>query len=913
MSQLQRTQHAGTSELLSTKLAPPRLRASLVSREPLLARLDEGLEYKITLLSAPAGFGKTTLVSEWIATRSERGDMPPVAWVSLDAGDNDPVRFWRYVITACQAFENTLGRSTLAALRASQQPPFESVLTQFINALAQVSSQCILVLEDYHAITAHEVHNTVAFVLDHLPATLHLILITRSEPPLPLARLRARNELSEFSAADLRFSLEETQAFFQQTLRVSLSPEAIARLEERTEGWVAGLRLVALALEGRQKPTETEQFLATLAGEHRHILEYLTGEVLANQPESLQIFLLQTSVLNRLTASLCDAVTDRNDSALVLEQLVHANLFLVPLGDEGDRSWYRYHMLFAEAMLHAARQRFGESGLQALYDKAALWHARHGFLVEAIEASITARTFERAAVLIEQLEQRNFQELQTLRRWAEQLPQDVLHEHPALCFNYAMALLFTSDRYAPATAALVETPLQAAEAAWQEAKDDRRLGQVFALRSMIAMWQGDWARSFAWAKEALELLPEHEVNWRGISLLNASLQDLLAGNINSAQRMALEARVLCEAAQNIHGASGATLLLAGMHVAQTELDQAEALYRQVLDEAGDAEELLDDRGFAQLGLGTIAFERNDLASAEQHATQALDAAQALEFAQRRPEADVHVHASLLLARIQHARGQTQPAQDRLRTLAARTHRASWLREVQAWQARFSLDAGDLDTVQRWHTTHAQHTDDVLKMQQEQEALIVARLQIAAGDSETALKRLEQWRRDARAHGRVRSELEILCLQALAHAAQDDTQRAHKTLVRALTLAQPNGCRRVFLDEGQNIAALLQAVVPDLKKRPLATYAMLLLKAFASTRSIQTLSVPTVSSPLLEPLSSQEQRVLRLLAAGLSNPEIARELVVSTNTIKTQVQSIYRKLNVNTREEAREAARELNLL
>ena len=609
MSELKHTLlRAGANELLSTKLTPPRLRSAIVSRERLLARLDEGLERKLTLLSTPPGFGKTTLVSEWLATRTE-----PVAWVSLDEGDDDPSRFWRYVITACRAFDNGLGRAALVALRASQQPAFESVLTSFINELAGLPHRGILALDDYHVITSRQVHDTLTFLLDHFPATLHLVLITRSEPRLPLARLRARNELSELNAADLRFSLDEIQAFFQQTLRLPLSTEALARLEARTEGWAAGLRLVALALEGREDPAATAQFLATFSGEHRHILEYLAGEVAAHQPEPLQAFLLQTSLLDRLTGSLCDAVTGRSDSASVLEQLVHANLFLIPLGGEGDWSWYRYHTLFAEAMLHAARQRFGEGGLQVLYDKAALWHAEHGFLPEAIEASIAAHAFERAVALVEHaLEQRGFSELRTLRRWAEQLPKDVLNDHPVLCFNYAMALLFTSDRYAPATAALVEKPLQAAEAAWQEAQDDRRLGQVFALRSMIAMWQGDGARSFAFAEAALERLPEFEVLWRGISLLNASLQDLLAGNLNSAQRMALEARALCEAAQNIYGASGATLLLAGTFAAQTELDQAEALYRQMLDEAGDAEELLDDRGFAQLGLGTIAFERNDL-------------------------------------------------------------------------------------------------------------------------------------------------------------------------------------------------------------------------------------------------------------------------------------------------------------
>lgn len=893
------------SDILSTKLTPPRLRASIVSREPLLARLDEGLERKLTLLSAPLGFGKTTLLSEWIATRADQPGLPPIGWVSLDAGDNDPIRFWRYVITASRAFDPALGRAALVALRASQPPSFEPVLTPFINELAQLPRRGILMLDDYHVITSRQIHDTLVFLLDHLPATLHLILITRGEPPLPLARLRARGELNELRAGELRFSPVEMQAFFQQTLRLSLSAEVLTRLEARIEGWAAGLRLVALALEGREDVSAAERFLAAFGGEHRHVLEYLAGEVLANQPEAMQVFLLQTSFLDRLTGSLCDAVTGRDDSALVLEQLVRANLFLTPLGDEGDRAWYRYHTLFAEAMMHTARQRFGETGLRALYGKAARWHAAHGFLTEAIEASIAAQAFDRAAALIEQgLERRGVQELQTLRRWAGQLPREVLADHPALAFNYAMALLYTSDRYAPATAALVEGPLQAAEAAYRAANDDQGLGQVFALRSTIAMWQGEWAQSFACAEEALERLPEHDVNWRGISLLIASGREVYAGHIDSAQPMLMEARVLCEAAQNIYGALAATLALADTFVARTELDQAEEVYRQVLDQVGDAENLLDDRGTALLGLAALALERDDLAPAEQ------TAAQALEIARRRSDEETQVQASLVLARVQHARGQTEQAQETLRGLAARTHRALPLRKVFAWQARFALDAGDLGAAQRWRTTYAQRVDDAPRIQQEHEALIVARMHIAEGQPEAALKLIEHWQSDAHAHGRTRSELECLCIGALAYAAQTERQKAGAALVQALALARPGGCRRVFLDEGESMAALLQAVIPDLKKRPLAGYATILLKAFAATRSIRPSSAP---SPLLEPLSLQEQRVLRLLAAGLTNPEIARELVVSTNTVKTQVQSIYRKLNVNNRDEAREMARQLNLL
>jgi LuxR family maltose regulon positive regulatory protein len=891
-----------SADLLYTKLAPPRLQSAVVSRSTLVDRLEAGLIRKVTLISAPAGSGKTTLIGEWLTRQTQ-----PVAWVALDAGDNDPVRFWRYVITACQNFDAALGRSALATLRASQVSSLENVLTSFINESAQLPDRHVLILEDFSAITSSEVISSFAFLIDHLPATLHVIIVTRSEPSLPLARLRARNELSEFTATDLRFTLAETQAFMQETLHIDLTPETIARLAERSEGWVAGLRLIALALHSRSARSvkEAEEFLATFSGGHRYVLEYLVGEVLDTQAAAVQDFLLQTSLLNRLTGSLCDAVTDRSDSTLLLAQLERTNLFLILIGDDGRHAWYRYHALFAEALRATARQRLGDAALRALLEKAGQWYQAHGLIDEAIEAALAARDFERTAVLIEQvIEQRGLNELYTLGRWATQLPEAVLYAHPILCFNYALVLLFTSDRYAPATAARLEGPLQAAEEMWRREGNAARLGQVFALRSTAALWQGDWAHAFADARDALELLPEHDVFWRAISLLNVGLEEALNGRIDNAQQLFVETRALSGAAQNIHGVLAATYWLGETAAWQGEFDLASQLYQQVLAEAIGGEEMLDDQAVAWFGLASIAYERNDLDSAEQQATRARD------LSAQRSNEEEYVHASVLLAHLQQARGQTAQAQEILRALTTRTQRPLLLQEIQLWLARLAFMSGDVETARRWATAHGQRRD-VPHIQQEQATLLLARVQLIDHRPEAALLLLEPWRVDAHQHGRVRSELEILCVQALAYADQSNTARAHKTLTQALALAQPKGYRRTFLDEGEKLAELLQALVPDLGKRPIATYATLLLRAFAGARSGQL--GPMVSSPLLEPLSTQEQRVLRLLAAGLSNPEIARELIVSPNTIKTQVQSIYRKLNVNSRDEAADMARQLKLI
>ncbi len=900
MNRSSTTRQTEKQGLLSTKLIPPRLPSSLVPRRALLARLDAGLDRKVTLISAPPGSGKTTLVAAWLT--AQQGVQ--FGWVSLDAGDNDPVRFWRYTLTAGRAFGGTSGRSALTMLRASQPLAFETILTPFINDLNRLPQRCVLVLEDYHLIVSPAIHAALTFLIDHLPVTMHIVLMTRTEPPLPLARWRARGELNEFTAADLRFSLDEVSAFLAQTGHGPISNEVAARLEQKTEGWAAGLRLIALALQNQSGAHDAEHFLATVSGGLRSVLDYLTGEVLAALPESTQMFLLQTGFLNPLTGAVCDAVTDRSDSATMLDQLERDNLFVIPLGDTAGRRWYRYHALFAEALRHLARQRFGEATIRAWQGKASVWYEAHRFYDEAIEAALNAHDSARVAALIEwSLEARGNHELTTLHRWITQLPDEVLHAHPALCFAAAQAALFTADRYAATTAATVEDRLLAAERGWQAAQNDRGVGQVYALRATAALWRDDLSRSFLYAQRALELLPEDDVDWRGISLLAIGIEQLLAGEVDAAQRTIMDAQVLCRIGQNTYSALAATDMLARTYLAQAQLDQAEQLYQQILTDTGELEALRTDRGLALAGLGLIAYERNDLTAAEAYAAQAanLDSAGGDE--------EVRVRAALLLARVAQARRQGAAAKDRLRSLAARTQRTLWQREVSAWQAWLALAAEDVTTAQHWLATRAPHTGNVLASQQELEAVIAARLNIAEGQPDAAVTLLEPWRVDAQAHGRTRSELEILSVMALAYAAQSDLAQAKQLLLKALTLAQPAGCVRAFVDEGAAMKTLLQAIAPELTKRALMIFAARVLQAFAPTRSVSA----TPLSPLLEPLSSQEQRVLKLLAAGLSNPEIARELVVSTNTIKTQVKSIFNKLNVNNRVEAADVARELNLL
>jgi LuxR family maltose regulon positive regulatory protein len=887
-------------DFLHVKLMPPRLHSDAIQRADLLKRLDEALTRKLTLITAPTGFGKTTLVSMWNASRDDRS-----AWVILDENDNDPVRFWTYVCSALRTLDPSLGKATLSTLAGSQVPSFHALLSPLINDLTRLKTNSVLILDDYQVIVSDEINKGLSFLIQHLPDTVHLILLSRSEPSLPFGVWRARGDVTEITVADLRFDRVETDLFLQNALSMEMPQAIVLRLQERTEGWVAGLQLAVLSMQNRNLE-EIEKVIQSFSGSHRYVSDYLIKEVFDNQPETIRSFLLKTCFLNRMTASLCDELTETNNGATMLERLERENLFVVQLEHGNGVIWYRYNPLFAESIQHLAKQRLSEETVQKLFEKTSDWYEYHGLLEDAIETALTAKLFARVMPLIEKfIEMRDLSQGYTIGHWLEKIHQEEIFKHPIICFTHAQIILYSTDRYALTTVARIEPFLRTAESIWRTEEDHARLGQLLSFRGIVAWWQGDFAKAFDLAHQSLIELPEHDVLWRGNSLLILNYEAVQAGRILDAQTIILEARALLGAAQNIYGVLAAIQMLAEVFYWQGEFEQAEQLNRQILTDAvGDAS-MLDDQGIASLSLANIAYEQNDLEQAEQLANRAL------ELGTQRANEMLQMQATFRLAHIHAARGNISQARDLVKALEAKIQKPVLLREIHNKQVLLSIRAGDVSSLDWWVKIITTENENVLPLERERESFNLARLRIAQTKPGKALEVLHPWLVDATNNGRVRSLVEALCLEALAYFADADLLKANKSLVEALTLGQSKGFRRTFLDEGTRMAALLQAFLPSLPNRTLSLFATTLLHSFPM--GAMPLGAGTRSEVQIEALSQQEIRVLRLLVAGLSNADIARELVVSTNTIKTHVKSVYRKLNVKSREEVRDVARELKLL
>ncbi len=641
---------------------PPRLRSTVMVRKDLMTRLDSGLHGRLVLLSAPTGFGKTTLVSTWIANRDLTS-----AWVTLDENDNDPSRFWTYLVSALRTFNPLVGKETLSALNAPQVPFLHALLTPLINDLARLEGPHVLILDDFQVVVSHEIIDGLTFLIQNLPDALHLVLITRTHPDLPLSLLRARNELLEIDTQDLRFNAEETETFLRASTQNEIPAPAIATLSQKTEGWAAGLQLAALSLQSRD-PGQIEEFVQSFSGSHRYISDYLIKEVFENQAGPVKSFLLKTCFLKSLTASLCDAVTEINNSAALLKSLERDNLFLVRLDQGKGQPWYRYNSLFAESIQFLARQTLDGAAVQSLFEKASSWYAYHGLLEEAIETALDAELFERAMSLIEKyLEIHDLREARTLNRWLEVVPRSDILRHPIICFTLSQVLLYSEDRFAPATAVKIEPFLGVAETAWQSEQDLTRLGQVHSFRGNVAWWQANLPKAFKHARQSLDELPESEVFWRGNSLLILSYEALNQGRVLDAQDLVLEARALLGAAQNIYGVLAALQLLGEVFYLQADLEQTQQMNEQILADAVGDVSMLDDQGIAYLSLANIAYERNELEQAEQFARRALD------LAKQRANEMLQVQSTIRLAHLCSARGDMKGAHELLKAMEAGIH------------------------------------------------------------------------------------------------------------------------------------------------------------------------------------------------------------------------------------------------
>jgi len=901
-------------DFLRTKLVRPRLRSSVIPRDSLLSRLDRCVEYKLTLVCAPAGFGKTTLISTWLANQQDKTRIDPlVAWLSLDDGDNDPIRFWRYVLTASQNFDAAVGQTSLVALQNGQQfVRLEAVLTAFINDLSTLAVSCVLVLDDYHLIASPSIHDTMAFVLEHLPAKAHVILISRSEPALPLARLRANNELLDLRTTDLRFSLEETQRFLQKALPDPMPLQLISQVQSRTDGWAVGLQLVSLALQGQTDEQQREQIVMSFTGSYRPVEEYLVSDVLNSQPEPVQNFLIRSSLLDQLTASLCDAVTGSTHSNRLLERIQKANLFLISLDEAGE--WYRFHSLFAEAMQHEAARRLGLDELHALYGRASNWYETHNMLSEAVETALRASAFLRAASLIEGIiETETFarnSELYTLRRWLEQLPESIIYEHPTLCFALARVLLYTRTPRTMPDPTQIDSLLQVAENSWRTQNDPVRLGESLIFRSVFALLRGEHAHIVGDVRQALSSLPQDNVVWRSISLNLIATEELRAGQLDAAHQAAQESLSLWEGTDSNDAIQATVLLLAEIAVGQGELYQAEALCNQVLvdsekDAIDPAKPLFKAKALVRLA--SLFYEWNDLDRAERQTRQVI------ELNKQIGDETPHVEALLILAHILHVRGQAVLAQRTLANLLAQIPLSVsplFRREIFTCQAQFQFSMGNFSDVQQWLTIKDQYLLRLPTVHREQEDFLRARLLIARGKTDEALHSLNDLREAAQSAGRFRSLIEVQLMMVSAQSAAQNLEAAKQTLGQLLGRAQPAGYCRLILEEGPAIRPLLQLLLVEKRGQPVvAGYIESVLKAFDHVSAENSLSdlVPASGSALL---SSQEERILALFVNGLSKKEIADELFISVNTVKTHLQHIYQKLNVSSRAQARALARRI---
>jgi len=901
--------------LLETKLHVPRLRRGLVTRPRLSDRLSRGAESALTLVSAPAGFGKTTLLTEWLAAAPADGRS--AAWLSLDQRDNDSAVFWTYLVTALQTAAHGVGAGALLLLQ-SPQSPIETVLATLVNDLHATPNDVVLVLDDYHVIEARDVQDGMTFLLEHLPPQIHLVIASRADPALPLARLRGRGELVEIRAADLRFTPDEAAEYLNEAMGLTLTAEDVDALEGRTEGWIAALQLAALSMQGRD---DIAGFIAGFAGDDRYIVDYLVEEVLQRQPEHVRSFLLQTSILSRLNGSLCDAVTGQDGGKAMLEALDRGNLFLVSLDDR--RQWYRYQHLFRD-VLRARLLDEQPDRVHELHRRASGWYEQNGERSEAIHHAMAGEAFERAADLVELAIPAMSQGRReaTLRRWLEALPDEVITVRPVLSVGYAAALLVhgelegvearlrDAERWLGTTAGAPESRAPSTAMVVVDDEAFRGLPSAIAVYRAAQAWVlGDVAGTMTHARRALDLVGADGHLGRGAAAGMLGLAHWTSGDLDAAHRWWADSQASLEKAGHHSDMLGCAIALADIRIAQGRLHEAMSTYERGLKVAtAQGPPVLRGAADMHVGMSGLLRERNDLDAALQHLLTSRELGEHVGLPQNRHRWRV------AMARVREAKGDLAGALDLLDE-AERLYNGDLfpdVRPIAALRARVLAAQGKLDEALGWARERGLSVDDDLSYLREFEHITLARVLLARYTAERAdrsnheaTRLLERLLRAAEEGARTGSVIEILVLQALAHQTQGDIPAALASLQRALMLSEPEGYVRVFVDEGPPMASLLRAVA---KQGIAPNYVRRLLAALNKTDD----STP-VTQGLIDPLSERELVVLRLLGTDLNGPEIARELIVSVNTVRTHTKNIYAKLGVTNRRAAVRRAQELRLL
>ncbi len=904
-------QNDWTSQRLATKLYVPKARSNFVYRQRLIDRLNEGGKNKLTLVCAPAGFGKTSVLASWLKQTEI-----PAAWVSLDAEDNEPARFLDYLIGALQTVDNNLGATASDLLQSSHPLPLKPALSGLINEIAELENDFVLVLDDYHLVHELEIHESIAFFLEHLPQQAHLIIASRNDLPFPVARLRAKGEMTEIRAADLRFDTDESSIFLNELMDLDLSSEDIGRLENRTEGWITGLQLSALSLQGRKNKSD---LISEFAGNDRFILDYLVEEVLNSQPPNVQDFLLQTAVLNRLSGDLCNALTEKTDGQMMLEQLERANLFLFPLDNKAE--WFRYHHLFADFLRFKFKQKQPDKILE-LQTKASLWCEKNDLTEESIGYALAAEDWERALSLLEPIGYQfvSLGKFERLKRWIEDIPEYALKTRPMLCFWYIPTLLY-KDEFEKA-----EKYLQIIETSEPEEVRNNLLSSVWASRCFMAVACGNLTKAMQLSQKSFDLLPPNDVIQFAVATHTRVAYTFLQGDMTQSEQTLLEALPNYRQAKHFLFETWARTYLGFVCAMQGRLQEgAEELQSVIKFAKENIPKRPDPQIYPNSFLCDIYRERNELETAKFYLEEALklinQTGRVIYMV-----LDLQNLKSLILMLEQC--GDTEQSQKILESglkQVTKYQNETVIKQINALAAFINLRRGDIAFTDNWAKNSGLSADDTPDYQSEPAHLTFARWLIAREKPEQASVLLSRLQSSAEEGKRQRIVLETMILQSIAQKNSGDENKAVEIIEKAVKFGESENFIRSFTDEGETVYDLLQII---LKKRGkiwgnesprLLNYVLTLIKSFGENDVPKPISAVSNQAEDLpwwyrnDPLSEREIEVLALVAQGFSNQQIGNKLFIAAGTVKRHINNIYSKLDVHSRVQAIELARKFGII